>query len=112
MRGREVADRASQKASLAHDDLAFRDAAVPDMRWRSEYLRFAWPPPAGADDIGMLLDLPEVGSLTDGLFEVAIRVRHFSFSLAGRPWTKGGSIARWGQGCRWADFSDVIRGMT
>jgi hypothetical protein len=30
----------------------------------------------------------EVCSLTNGLFQVSIRVRHFSFSLAGRGWTK------------------------
>jgi hypothetical protein len=58
---------------------------------------------------GASLTFPdEVGSLTDGLFEVSVRVRHFSFSLAGRTWTK---IARQGQGCRWGNDMTFRRSM-
>jgi hypothetical protein len=56
----------------------------------AQYLVDCTPPMIFCSIGGTSLAFPdEVGSLTDGLFEVSIRVRHFSFSLGGRTWTKG-----------------------
>ena len=73
MSRREIVDCLSEQAPCVYDDVALRYAAVPDVSWRPEYVRFARPPAACTNDVGYFVNFAErVEDVMTGYRRVAV----------------------------------------